>query len=70
MQRTHDWERDFGLVIRVAHGVAVGLDVLDPLLVAVEGVGGETDDLDATSVKVLLPAGDLTELGSAYLDAS
>lgn len=41
------------------------LDVVDPALVAAEGVGGETDQLDAALLELGLKAGHLAELGGA-----
>lgn len=41
------------------------VDVLDPLLVGLEAVGGETDDLDVALVKLGLETGNDTELGGA-----
>lgn len=41
------------------------LDIADPALVAAEGVGRETDELDAALGELRLEAGHLTELGGA-----
>lgn len=41
------------------------LDVVDPALVAAEGVGRETDELDAALLELGLKAGHLAELGGA-----
>lgn len=64
---TYDGELDVGGVIWVADGVAKLVDVLDPLLVAVEGVGGETDDFYTARSKVLLLTSDFAKLGRADL---
>lgn len=52
-----DGELDFDVVDLV--------DILDPLFVGLEAVGGETDNLDVALVKLGLEAGNNTELGGA-----
>ena len=45
--------------------LTVLLDILDPTLVLVEAIGGETDELHTTSRKVVGATSDLAELGGA-----
>lgn len=51
----------------MADSVSKLVNVLDPLLVAVEGVGRQTDDFYAARSKVLLLTSDFTKLGRADL---
>jgi len=54
---TNDWELEFGL------GQLV--DVLDPAIVRVDGVGGKTNQLDTTLGELWFELGEGSELGGA-----
>lgn len=43
------------------------IDIIDPLGMRFEFIGGDTNDLYATSLEIFLPASNLTELSSTDL---
>ena len=61
IQDTHDGELDIGR----GNFAAEGVDVLNPLMVLLEAISGDTNDLDVSLLEVLSTSSDLTEFGSA-----
>ena len=61
IQDTHDGELDIGR----GNFAAEGVDVLDPLMVLLEAISGDTNDLDVSLLEVFSTSSDLAELSSA-----
>jgi hypothetical protein len=65
--KTYDGELNISGLVRVGHSVSELIDILDPLVVAVQFVSGEADNLDTTLLELLLLARDFAKFGGADL---